>query len=441
MIIEYIKLFFTEAVKLFFDMAPYIMLGIGIAGVLHVILSKNFVAKHIGGNNISSVFKAALFGVPLPLCSCGVVPTAVYLKNSGASKASVSSFLISTPQTGVDSIAATWGMLGPLFAIFKALAALIIGMAGGIAEFILNRKERAISKDEDEKPEATTSTVSQYPGLWGKIKEIFNYAVFELLNDIVINFIIGLAIAAAISIAIPDNFFASSFLSNPIISMLIMVAIGIPMYICSTSSIPIAVALIAKGVSPGAAYVFLVAGPATNAASLAIISKALGKKATVRYLVTIIAGSLIFGFVMDIIYGRLGISPFGAAMVHNHEDAASNPFLFAVSIIFLGLLILLLGRRIRGRAGAKSDDCNCDNGQCRTKGTEEKRMTKIRIEGMSCSHCTASVEKALSTVSGINQIDVNLNGKYAMIDGDFKLEEAEAAIAGAGYEVVESSPR
>jgi hypothetical protein len=371
MILDYIKLFFTEAVRLFFDMAPYIMLGIGIAGLLHVILSKDFVARHIGGNNISSVFKAALFGVPLPLCSCGVVPTAVYLKNSGASKASVSSFLISTPQTGVDSIAATWGMLGPMFAIFKAIAALIIGMAGGMAEFVFDKKNKPSLKPEEVKPFTNAAKLDPYPGLRGKIKEIFNYAVFELLDDIIVNFVIGLAIAAIISIAIPDEFFTSSFLSNPLVSMVIMVAIGIPMYICSTSSIPIAVALIAKGVSPGAAYVFLVAGPATNAASLAIISKALGRKATIRYLVTIITGSLLFGFVMDIIYRRLGISPFGAAMENHHEEAAANPFLFAVSIAFFSLLILLIARRIKAKASGKSHECECGGDTCSTGQNEQ----------------------------------------------------------------------
>lgn len=446
MLLDYIELFFTEAVSLFFDMAPYIMLGIGIAGLLHVILSKDFVARHIGGNNISSVFKAALFGVPLPLCSCGVVPTAVYLKNSGASKAAVTSFLISTPQTGIDSITATWGMLGPVFAIFKAFAALIIGMSGGIADFIADKRSAAKKQKTSEQITVETQdhhghthssvkamNIDRYPGFFGKVKEMFNYAFFELLDDIALNFIIGLAVAAVISIAIPDDFFTGTFFSYPLVSMVLMVIIGIPMYICSTSSIPIAVALIAKGISPGAAYVFLVAGPATNAASLAIIGKALGRKTTIRYLITIITGSLVFGFAMDFIYNSLGISPFGAAMEHHHTDAGANPFLIAVSIFFLAMLILLLIRRIKVKISGKAPNCECGaNQQCETK---ENNMTKINIEGMSCSHCTASVEKALSTVNGISKIDVNLDQKCAYIEGDFELSEAEDAVKNAGYEV------
>ena len=438
MILNYIKLFFAEAVSLFIEMAPYILLGVGIAGLLHIILSKDFVAKHIGGNNISSVFKAALFGVPLPLCSCGVVPTAVYLKNSGASKASVTSFLISTPQTGIDSISATWGMLGPVFAVFKAIAALIIGMAGGITDYVLDRrttgKEPAVNRKPAKSP-VETADIERYPGITGKFKEMFNYAFFELLDDIAVNFIIGLAIAAVISIAIPDDFFAGSFLSNPLVSMVLMVIIGIPMYICSTSSIPVAVALIAKGVSPGAAYVFLVAGPATNAASLAIISKALGKKTTFRYLATIISGSLIFGFAMDLIYRNLGISPFGAAMQNHHAEEAPGVFITAVSVFFLVMLIILFARRLKAKLTGNKQTCECgENGHCDSKA--ESPATKINIEGMSCSHCTANVKKALSTVKGIQSINVSLEGKFAEIEGDFKREDAEAAISGAGYTVV-----
>ncbi len=445
MIITYIKLFLSEAVSLFFDMAPYIMLGIGIAGLLHVILSKDFVARHIGGNNIASVFKAALFGVPLPLCSCGVVPTAVYLKNSGASKAAVTSFLISTPQTGIDSISATWGMLGPVFAVFKAFAALIIGMAGGMADYLLDRKAETKgpvsgAPTANNRSVVDTEGITQYKGAGGKIKEAFNYAFFELLDDIAVNFIIGLAIAAVISIVIPDNFFEGSFLSNPLVSMAAMVIIGIPMYICSTSSIPIAVALIVKGISPGAAYVFLVAGPATNAASLAIIGRALGRKTTIRYLITIISGSLVFGFTMDLIYTQLGISPFGAAMAHHHGETAPGPFLTAVSVFFLIMLIVLFYRRIRTKIKGDRSKCECGGEEsCETdKSVKEKIMTRINIEGMSCSHCTASVEKALSTVSGINAIAVSLSGKYADIDGEFDQSAAEAAIRNAGYEVAGS---
>jgi uncharacterized membrane protein YraQ (UPF0718 family) len=359
---SYIKLFLNQVVELFFDMAPYIMLGILIAGMLHVLLSREFVARHVGGKNLASVFKASLFGVPLPLCSCGVVPTAVYLKNAGASKSAVTAFLISTPQTGIDSIAATYGMLGPVFAFFKAAAALIMGTAGGAAEYLLDRRKGNTAPAEagipviNVKPAAPAAEQNSF---FGKLKEIWNYAVFELLDDIALNFITGLGIAAVISIVIPEDFFNYPVLSNPLVSMVLMIIIGIPMYICSTSSIPVAVALIAKGLSPGAAYVFLVAGPATNAASLAVIGKTLGRKTTIRYLVSIIVGSLVFGFVMDAFYTGFGLSPFGAADRNLSAEDGPGVFLYAVSAVFLILLIFLVSRRLyfKLKKRQSSDEC------------------------------------------------------------------------------------
>ena len=441
-ILDYTVLFLKETAGLFIDMAPYLTLGILLAGFMHAFLSKDFVANHIGGNNVFSVLKAALFGVPLPLCSCGVVPTAVYLKNSGASKSAVLSFLISTPQTGVDSIAATWGMLGPLFAFFRAAAAFITGLAGGLADLIIERTEKSSSVNNNlsrsgsvlkepspDKIGFKTTEDRKYYGLFGKLRKIFDYAVFELLDDIAVNFLIGLIVAAVISLVIPENFFTGSFLSNPLISMLFMVIVGIPMYICSTSSIPIAVVMIAKGLSPGAAYVFLVAGPATNAASLAIITKALGRKTTVRYLVTIITGSLAFGFVMDLIYSRIGLSPFGGAEHHIHADQTEGVFSIAVSVLFLIMLSGVFYRKLKaGKASRKNPGVT---GHL----MKEDEMTKIGIEGMSCGHCTASVEKALSMVKGIEKIDVSLEGGCALLEGDFNIGEAEAAIENAGYSV------
>lgn len=450
-ILDYILLFLREIVSLFIEMAPYITLGVLIAGVLHVFLSKDFVARHIGGNNISSVFKSALFGVPLPLCSCGVVPTAVYLKNTGASKSSVLSFLISTPQTGVDSIAATWGMLGPIFAFFRAITALITGALGGIANFMLDRftgkteKTGKTGKIENLKESRAGTFKSMDTGrvkkvkssglfrnFSGKLKEIFNYAFFEILDDIAVNFVIGLAVAAVISVAIPDNFFAGSFLSHPLVSMLFMIIIGIPMYICSTSSIPIALAMIAKGFSPGAAYVFLVAGPATNAASLAIITKALGKKTTLRYLATIITGSLVFGFVMDFIYSNLGSTPFDGAGGVMQDEHSKGIFSVVVSVFFLFMLLMVLFKQIKGKITSRRDSSTL------AARTGEEAGTKMNIEGMTCGHCKMTVENALSKVEGIQSIHVSLKGNSATLEGDFSLEEAEKAVKDAGYAVTGS---
>ncbi|THB63038.1 MAG: permease [Spirochaetaceae bacterium] len=428
-IFAYLTEFFTELAFLFLEMAPYITLGILIAGLMHIILSKDFVARQVGKNNLASIIKAALFGVPLPLCSCGVVPTAVYLKNSGASKSASLSFLISTPQTGVDSIVATWGMLGPVFAVFRAITALITGIAGGILAFFFSDKghfDNAPSGKEHQKNEYTAEESTRAPdsekvGLFGKLRQMVNYAFFELLDDIAIQFVIGLAIAAVISMAIPDDFFAGAIFSNPLASMLLMVVIGIPMYICSTASIPIAVAMILKGLSPGAAYVFLVAGPATNAASLAIIANAFGKKFSGAYLATIISGSLFFGFIMDLVYSRLDAPALSAA--HHAGHAADKPdwFQLVVSVFLLAMLLVVLVRKVLPASAIQ---------QATPSG-----LTKINVQGMTCGHCSANVQKALSTVAGIKKIDVSLEGKCVFIEGDFKLAEAEKAIHDAGYKV------
>jgi uncharacterized membrane protein YraQ (UPF0718 family) len=299
---------------------------------------------------LGSVIKSALLGVPLPLCSCGVVPTASYLKKYGASKPAVMSFLIATPQTGVDSLAATWGMLGPLFAIFRAFTALITGIAGGILSFTFDRSD---SKKPDEK-ELTADHDSPEGG---KFRQFLDFAYRESVDDIAVNFVIGLALAALISLLIPDNFFEGTLLGGGFLSMLLMVVIGIPMYVCSTSSIPIAVALIAKGFSPGAAYVFLVAGPATNAATLAILSRVLGKKQTVFYVGTIIAGSLVFGLLMNGVTALTGWEFAGSAL----GNIIAFSFIdYTLALLFAGLLLFSFYKRFFGSPVACDASCSSD---------------------------------------------------------------------------------
>ncbi|MDC7222334.1 MAG: permease, partial [Spirochaetales bacterium] len=307
---DYITLFFKEIYILFIEMSPYLLLGMTVAGLLSVFVKRELVARHVGGHNMGSVIKSALLGVPLPLCSCGVIPTASYLKKYGASKPAVMSFLISTPQTGVDSLTATWGMLGPLFALFRALTALITGVAGGMISYLFDREEE--SGEGESLSEARAFKEGE-----SRVKHFLNFAYRESVDDIAVNFLIGLSLAALISLLIPDNFFEGTLLGGGLFSMLLMVAIGIPMYVCSTSSIPIAVALILKGFSPGAAYVFLVAGPATNAATLAILTRVLGKKQTLFYLGTIVVGSLVFGLAMNGLTALTGWKFAGSVMEHH----------------------------------------------------------------------------------------------------------------------------
>ncbi len=429
--IKYITLFAGEIYILFIEMTPYLLLGMTVAGLLSVFMKREVVARHVGGHDLSSVLKSALLGVPLPLCSCGVIPTASYLKKYGASKPAVMSFLISTPQTGVDSLTATWGMLGPLFAVFRALTALITGVLGGFFSYLFDRDDRTDGKGEEELARGASAGDTK-----GKWRQFFNFAYRESVDDIAVNFLVGLALAAVISLAIPNNFFEGTLFGGGFLSMLLMVVIGIPMYVCSTSSIPIAVALILKGFSPGAAYVFLVAGPATNAATLAILSRVLGRKQTLFYLGTIIGGSLVFGLLMNGIAELTGWEFAGSVMSHQMGFSL-------VDYLAAGFFALLLGAAFYRKLIRKK---SCGGSCCHGEEHEEEHkiqgvinMSKeivLNIEGMNCHHCSATVKDALESVRGTEEARVDLEGKKAVIKGEADPEALKAAVTEAGYKVV-----
>lgn len=305
---------YNEFVCMFISMSFYIMLGLLFVGILHTYINKDKVLKHLGKNKASSVINASIVGVPLPLCSCGVVPTALELKKDGASNGAVTSFLISTPQTGVDSIMASYAMMGPFMAIIRPIAAFISGIIGGLIVNVFARDEVIESNKKTcccshKQPVETTccsnnqSTQSSCCGSKTtsskKIVQVFKYAYGEFLDDISVHFLVGIALASLIAVFIPADLFINLGLSEGILGMLSMVIIGMPMYICSTSSIPIAMSLMTKGLSLGSAFVFLFVGPVTNIASLLVLSKSLGKKITTMYISIVIGCSVFFGLIID----------------------------------------------------------------------------------------------------------------------------------------------
>ena len=439
-----------ETAYLFVEMTPYILFGVIIAGILSVYVNKKYVAKHIGGHTLPSIFKAALFGVPLPLCSCGVVPTTVYLKQAGASKPAAMSFLISTPQTGIDSIVATYGMLGPFFAVFRPVAALLTGMWGGFLSLVFDHSEEKHVKTFE------VEEIAGEKGFRAKFRKFKNYALVEFVDDIASQFVAGLFLAGIISFLIPDNFFSGSFLADGLPGMIFMIIIGIPLYICSTSSIPIAVALIAKGISPGAAYVFLIAGPATNAASLAVLLKVLGRKQTVIYLASIITGSIIAGFIINIFYNYTDlVSYIPGVMEHaGHTSIFKQVVSYSAAGFFLILLILAFYRKTRyrlfkagngntashihGEAAATGCGCGCETSNiCRSESDKGvNNMEIINISGMSCHHCAANVENAVSSVNGVRSVKVNLEENNVEVDGDYNRSDIVAAVEAVGYKVL-----
>ena len=390
---------------LFIDMSVYIMLGLLFVGILHAFIKKKFILKQIGDNSIKSVIKAAIIGVPLPLCSCGVVPTAVELKKSGASNGAVASFLIATPETSVDNIFATYSLMGPIMAILRPIVAFISGIFGGtmVNTFAKNEKmntnivsscccedekpttaitnkccceddncdnececgsDESISCGCENTPETKTYEESEYCcfdttnsaksscsteneennsenlPFFEKIKKIFTYAYGTFLDDISVHFVVGIIIAAIITTFIPADLFISLGINRGILAMLLMVLIGLPMYICSTASIPIALSLMLKGLSPGTAFVFLVAGPVTNIVSILILFKTLGKKVTLVYILSIIISTVTFGLLIDLVSDRLNFSLYNQVTEHaSHSMHGHSPFTLIIAAIFFVLIL------------------------------------------------------------------------------------------------------
>ncbi len=305
-----------ESWHIFVESSVYIMFGLLISGLLRIFLTPDSVGQHFGTGRFISVFKAALFGIPIPLCSCGVLPAAVTLKKQGANNGATTAFLISTPESGIDSISITYALLGPVMTVARPVAAFITASVAGLVENIFNSRKfkSPIVSDlicsvdscckggncsqEEHKP---------YYTLTEKIIAGFRYAFGDVWSDMAGWFFAGVVLAGLIMTIIPDNFFGR-YLGGGLSSMLLMLAIGIPVYICATASTPIAAAMILKGISPGAALVFLLAGPATNITSLTVLLGVLGKRTTGIFLFTIALFSVIFGLMLDQVYELFGFS-------------------------------------------------------------------------------------------------------------------------------------
>jgi uncharacterized membrane protein YraQ (UPF0718 family) len=306
-----------ESWHLLLESSVYILFGMLVGGLLKVFLSPSFVVDHLGKGTFSSVVKAALFGIPIPLCSCGVLPAAAALKRQGANNGATTAFLISTPESGVDSMAITYALLDPIMTVARPVAAFVTAVAAGISENLLQtQKEEDWKKVIDRScpidnccdgnecpPEEHARHHTFTEKLWSGLK----FAVDDLWGDLAGWFFAGLLLAGVIAALIPQDLM-TRYLGGGLHSMLIMLLVGIPMYICATASTPVAAALILKGVSPGAALVFLLVGPATNITSLSVLFGLLGKRATAIYLVMLSLFAVLSGLVLDSIYSGLGIS-------------------------------------------------------------------------------------------------------------------------------------
>jgi uncharacterized membrane protein YraQ (UPF0718 family)/copper chaperone CopZ len=423
---NYIKGFGTELIFILTEMAPYLMLGFIFAGLLHLLFPKKRVRKYMGQNNFRSIFNAALLGVPLPLCSCGVIPTGISFYKHGASKASTVSFLISTPQTGVDSIFVTYSMLGLPLAIIRPVVAFITGLIGGLVTKKIDpeKGEDFIESNEagDELPE----------GFFPKIKEMFRYSFVDFLQDISNWLIIGLLIAALISVIVPDDFFADK-IPNDFLGMIVILLISIPVYICATASVPVAAVLMLKGLSPGAALVLLMAGPATNAATITMIGKVLGKKSLIGYLGAIITGALLSGLIIDYFLPAewFKVSEHFGHMGHNHE-AMLPDWLKISAAVLLTLLI------INGYLRKYLDSKKISSVSAAPSGFSAENIQTIHVGGMTCNHCKSNVENSIKSVNGVEEVNVDLTTGNVNIKGkSFDLKKIRSGIEDIGYKIIE----
>lgn len=391
-------------------MSPYLLLGFLIAGILSVAISPAFVEKNLGGKGLSPILKASLFGIPLPLCSCGVIPVATSLYKNGANKSATTSFLISTPQTGVDSILVTYSLLGPIFAIFRPFSALLAGIIGGLAvEVIDNGRESNI--------EPSTLVVDNDKKSF--LRKIYEYGFVSLPQDITKPLILGIMIAAVISMVVPDDFFVSYF-GNGFMGLIIMMFAGIPIYVCATASVPIALALIIKGLSPGAALVFLMTGPATNAATISTVWKILGKKTAFVYLLAVSGSSLVAGLFINLFSSEI------SSHIHSHDHWMLPAWLQIISSILI--LIILTNSLLRlyypsifiSKESLKTNEADFI----------------LSVAGMTCNNCVKSVTNSILDVKNVEDVDVDLITGKANINGDnINIDDAIVAITSLGYSV------
>ncbi len=362
-IIGFLGDFLWETLYIVFESGIYILLGFLIAGLLHAYLKTDRLIPFLGGRNLRSVLNAALVGAPLPLCSCGVVPTAVALRKKGASREATLSFLISTPETSVDSIALSYGLLGPVMAVVRPLAAVVTAVVAGAAHLLFGHDETRDLEAAGE-PNGSTKTsgtgaatgegacgpeCSAFPADSGKavdhgpdhdhdhdhahdhaghthadpfaaspplshrerLGEAGRYGFVHLFDELAFWFLFGMLLTGLLSAALPDDFFGRA-LGTGLFSMLVVVVVGVPLYMCASSSTPVALAFLTKGLNPGAALVFLLTGPATNAATLSVVGRVFGKRFLQIYVGSIVGVAIAFGMALNSFYQWEPVASLGA---------------------------------------------------------------------------------------------------------------------------------
>ena len=413
----------TESWLVLGQMGPYLLFGFLAAGIMSVCISPEWVQRHLGGRGLGAVLKASLFGVPLPLCSCSVIPVSASMHRHGASRAATTSFLLSTPQTGVDSIAVTYALLGPVFAVFRPVAAFITGLIGGalVQWFDTPKGSDEAAPAANECADACCADRGQR----GVVGRVLHYGFVTLPRDLAAALLIGVVIAGAMAALLPADSL-KLYLGAGVGSILLLMLAGVPVYVCATASVPLAAVFMHAGASPGAALAFLIAGPATNAATFTTIWKVLGRRTAGLYLVTIAVSAVACGLLLDGLFKAVGATaPQLGSLAHHGEESGWLTHASAVALLVVMAYSYWATRPRRAGTAPPEAEAEAPAGVGRAE---------LQVSGMTCDHCVGSVQRALDNCPGVRSAAVDLKAGRAVVSGDgLAPDQLVAAVVAAGF--------
>jgi uncharacterized protein len=420
------------------EMSPYLLFGFLMAGALSIFISPEWTERHLGGRGFRPVLNASLLGAPMPLCSCGVIPVAASLRRHGAGRAATVSFLLSTPQTGIDNILVVWGMLGPVFAAFSPIAALVTGMLGGGLVLLFGEKDSPTGVERPKTSAACGESCCTGNERHNAVVRALQFGFLVLPRDIAKSLLFGVVVAGVISAFVPAGEL-KPYLGNEFLAILAMIALGIPLYVCATASVPIAASLIHLGASPGAALAFLIAGPATNAATVSTAWKMLGKRSTLLYLATIALSAILCGLTLDWLVSVISIH-LPALAPHEHHHMESSGWTSNVWAVAL-LAVMALSYLWPSKAAAEPHEHDYE--KSKTGDVEMKdgmndaapERLEFTVSGMTCDHCAAAVTRALKETTGVHSAAVDLATGHAVVSGvGLDSQKLVDAVKSLGYE-------
>ena len=402
------------------ELSPWLLFGTLLAALLHVLLPKNLVRRQLSG--YVGTLKAVVLGVPLPLCSCGVIPAGIGLRRTGASSGSAMGFLISTPQTGVDSILVSASFLGWPFALFKVAAAAVTGVAGGW--WVESMKDEVPVDEAHDHDDGGEDHAGHGHRAARKITEMAAHGN-ELLQSIWRWLAVGVLISAGIEVLLPQQAWLDLAALGTLGAATAALLVSLPLYVCATASVPIAAALVGNGLPLGAALVFLMAGPATNVATVGAVYRAFGRKATAAYLATVIFGSIAFALLFEWLIGGTRL---GGSGTHQHGDGW---WAVASAVLLVALFAWFAAQEFRRwRRNARADRWAAEQVAA---GEPGGRAVEIAVTGMTCGHCVETVESALLASPGVQAARVDLSGGTATIWGAASASALRAAVQDAGF--------